>query len=206
MSVEINVLNDKFEAKGKHKVALDLGPETISVPAIHQVVKATLAGRRQGNASTKCKGLVSGGGKKPFKQKGTGNARRGSQRSSLMVGGGTAFGPLPRSYEQKINKGLMLKAIHSVLADKFQSGKLLVIEKFPQDGKTKTLNKLLEDRKLMGSLLVTKNQEDLVVRAAKNLPRAKALPVGGFSVYEAIKYENLIMEKDAFESLLKKLV
>jgi large subunit ribosomal protein L4 len=123
-----------------------------------------------------------------------------------MVGGGTAFGPTPRSYDQKVNKGTAIRAIQSVLADKLQNGKLLVVEKLPNDGKTKTLSKLLDAKKLVSSLIVTSAQEDKIMLAARNLARSKAIPVGAFSVYEAVKYENLLIEKSAFESLLKKLV
>lgn len=101
---DITVLNSKFENTGKLSSKVDFSPEQINVPVVHQVVKAILAGRRQGNACTKNKSLVSGGGKKPFKQKGTGRARQGSSRSPLMPGGGTVFGPQPRSFEQKVNK------------------------------------------------------------------------------------------------------
>ena len=90
---ELNVLNSKFENKEKIKVDFEFTPDLINVPVVHQVVKATLASRRQGNAHTKSKAEVRGGGKKPFKQKGTGNARQGSTRSPLMPGGGTVFGP-----------------------------------------------------------------------------------------------------------------
>ncbi len=99
---EITILNSKFEKSGSLKTNLSLDAETISAPAVHQVVKATLAGRRQGNASTKNRAKVSGGGAKPFKQKGTGRARQGSSRSPLMVGGGTVFGPTPEIIRKKL--------------------------------------------------------------------------------------------------------
>ena len=112
---ELNVLNNKFENKEKIKVDLEFKPELINVPVVHQVVKATLAGRRQGTAKTKVKSEVSGGGKKPFKQKGTGNARQGSTRSPLMPGGGTVFGPQPRSYEQKVNNKVVFQPINLIV-------------------------------------------------------------------------------------------
>ena len=112
---EITVLNSKFEKAGSLNTEVNLEADSVSVPAVHQIVKATLASRRQGNACTKTKGLVSGGGSKPFKQKGTGRARQGSSRSPLMVGGGTVFGPTPRDFTQKVNKQMMLKAIQSVV-------------------------------------------------------------------------------------------
>jgi large subunit ribosomal protein L4 len=203
---EITVLNSKFEAAGKLKSDVILTPEVISVPVVHQVVKALLASRRQGTHATKTKAMVSGGGKKPFKQKGTGNARQGSNRSITMVGGGTAHGPQPRSYEQKVNKKMMTRAIQSVLADKLQAGKLTVVDSIKSNGKTKEMFALLNGKGLLPGLLVTKDKDSKALLAVKNLQHGKGLPVEGFSVYEALKFENLIIEKDALEALLKKLV
>lgn len=203
---EINVLNKSFDKAGTIKSPVSLSPEDINEPVVHQVVKATLAGKRQGTACTKTRSLVSGGGAKPFKQKGTGRARQGSTRSPLLVGGGTVFGPTPRSYEQKINKKVKSKAVQSVLADKLQAGKLTVIEQLDSNGKTKDMFKDLESRGLLPGLVVTDSKDSLALRAVKNLRNGKGLAVDGFSVYEAVKYENLIIEKAAFEKLTNKLV
>jgi len=206
MTTEVNVLNAKFEKAGSLKASVDLSKEAINEAVVHQVVKATLAGRRQGTAATKTKALVSGGGKKPFKQKGTGNARQGSTRSPLMPGGGTVFGPQPRSYEQKVNKKVVLNAIASVLADKLQAGKLHVVEKFETSGKTKDVAKTLESRKLLPALVITADANEKANRSVRNIATAKHAPVDGFSVYEAVKFENLIIEKAALEKLLSRLV
>jgi large subunit ribosomal protein L4 len=203
---EIALLNTKFEKSGSVKANIDLSAEKINTTVVHQVVKATLAGRRQGTAMTKTKAMVSGGGKKPFKQKGTGNARQGSTRSPLMPGGGTVFGPVPRDYTQKVNKKVMLNAIASVLADKFQAGKLHIVEKFEATGKTKDMFKALDSRKLLPALVITTEMNDKVSRSVNNLEKAKYAPVDGFSVYEAIKFENLVIEKGAFEKLISRLV
>jgi large subunit ribosomal protein L4 len=203
---ELAVLNTKFEKSGSLKANIDFSAEKINETVVHQVVKATLAGRRQGTAMTKTKGFVSGGGKKPFKQKGTGNARQGSTRSPLMPGGGTVFGPQPRDYSQKVNKKMMLVAISSVLADKHQAGKLHIVEKIETTGKTKDMFKALDSRKLLPALVITAEANEMVSRAVGNLEKAKYAPVDGFSVYEAIKFENLIIEKAAFEKLLSRLV
>jgi large subunit ribosomal protein L4 len=203
---EINVLNSKFENKEKVKIGMELTPDLINVPVVHQVVTALLASRRQGNACTKTKAEVRGGGKKPFKQKGTGNARQGSSRSPLMPGGGTVFGPKPRSFEQKVNKKVMLLALKSILADKFCAGKLIVTDSLVSTGKTKELHLLLKEKNLLNSLVVPMDFSNLVIRAVKNIPTAKALPVDSISVYEAVKYENLIIEKQALEKLVKNWV
>ncbi len=203
---DITVLDSKFINAGTMSVGGDLSPEKIHVAAVHQVVKATLASRRQGNASTKTKGLVRGGGKKPYKQKGTGRARQGSIRSSLMVGGGTMFGPTPRDFAQKVNKKLVKKAILSVLADKYQAGKLTVVDSIESNGKTKEIYQALSARGLLPALVVVSDKDNKVLRAVRNLQYGKGIPVEGFSVYEAVKYENLIIEKRALETLLQKMV
>ena len=204
MTTEIKILNNKFEQSSTFKAEVDFSAEKINVPAVHQVVKATLAGRRQGTACTKNRALVSGGGKKPFKQKGTGRARQGSTRSPLMPGGGTVFGPTPRDYTQKVNKKMMNVAIQSILADKYQAGKLHVVEKFETTGKTKDTFKSLSERNLLSSLVVTAEYDAQASRSVRNLEKAKYVPAKGFSVYEAVKFENLIIEKAALEKLLGK--
>jgi large subunit ribosomal protein L4 len=203
---EINVLNGKFEKSGSLSTEINLDAEVISVPAVHQVVKATLASRRQGNAHTKTRAFVSGGGAKPFKQKGTGRARQGSTRSPLMVGGATAFGPQKRDFTQKLNKKMTLKALQSVLADKLQGGKLIVVESIESNGKTKEMFATLSERNLLPGLIVTASVDSKAIFAARNIRNAKAMAVEGFSVYEAVKFENLIIEKAALEQLLNRLV
>lgn len=185
----------------KKDFSIEFEASDISVPAIHQVVKGLLAGRRQGNACTKTKAMVSGGGKKPFKQKGTGRARQGSSRSPLMPGGGTAHGPQPRSFEQKINKKLYLKALKGVLTDKYLSNALVVVSDFNSNGKTKDADSLIKSNKWSSALLVCATAEDKMIKACRNLKNAKAVPVSGLSVYDMIKYNYLVVDEDSFKSL-----
>lgn len=202
---DIAVLNSQFKKSGSLKTNIGLDTKNINEAIVHQVIKAVLAGKRQGTHCTKNRAEVRGGGAKPFKQKGTGRARQGSIRSAIQVGGGVAFGPKPRSYQQKVNKKMANKAIHSVLADKYQAGKLTVIEKLESTGKSKELHLLLSGKELLPALVVTMEKDNLALRAARNLQYAKGLSVEGFSVYEAVKYENLVMEKAALEKLLGRL-
>jgi large subunit ribosomal protein L4 len=201
---EINVLNKKFEKLSSVKIDVTLDESSVNVPAVHQVVKAILANRRQGTHCVKTRSTISGGGSKPFKQKGTGRARQGSSRSPVMTGGAVAFGPSPRDYSQKINKKQMLVAIKSIVADKYNCGKLIVVDSFESSGKTKEMNEILSSKELTSSLLVTSDKNSLALRAVKNLRKASGLSVEGFSVYEALKYENLIFEKEAFTKLLSR--
>lgn len=202
---EINLLDKNFTKVGTINTQVNLSKEMINTNVVHQVVVSLLANRRQGTASTKTKGFVSGGGHKPFKQKGTGRARQGSNRSPLMVGGGTVFGPQPRDYSRKVNKKTMNVAIQSVLADKLNAGKLLILDKIVSNGKTKEMFTSLKEKNLESALVVCATTEHLAIRACKNLKRAKGVAVKGFSVYEALKYENLIMDKASYEALSERL-
>ncbi|MEC7275636.1 MAG: 50S ribosomal protein L4 [Bdellovibrionota bacterium] len=203
---DITVLNSKFEDAGKLSTNVELNAENIKEATVHQVVKATLAGRRQGTHSTKTRAFVSGGGAKPFKQKGTGRARQGTSRSGLMVGGARVFGPLPRNYDQKVNKKVTKVALQSIIADKLQAGKLTVVDSFESTGKTKDMFKTLNDKGLLPALVVTQDKNDPALKAARNLQWATSLPVEHFSIYAAVKYENLVIEKQALETLLNRLV
>ena len=202
----IPVVDAKFKRIDQIKPSVGFAPEDISEASVHQVVKAVLAGRRQGNAHTKNRAAVRGGGAKPFKQKGTGRARQGSTRAPNHIGGGRVFGPRRRSYGQSLNKKMVLKAVHSVLVDKFQAGKLTVVETIESNGRTKELFSLLDGRGLLPALIVTEHKNSGALRAMRNFKRGKGIPCSGFSVYEAVKYENLIIEKKALEILLERLV
>lgn len=206
MTTKIKLLNKNFEAtKNELDLNIDLSPKSINVATIAQVVNAIRAGKRQGTACTKNRALVSGGGSKPFKQKGTGRARQGSSRSPVLVGGGTVFGPTPRDYTQKLNKKIKLNAIRSVLADKLQAGKLLVVDTLESSGKTKEMAKLLGERNIESLFLVTNNKDSLALRAVKNLKRGFGLPVESFSVYQALRQEYLVIEKEALEKLVSRV-
>ena len=203
---EIAVLDKNFQSSSNLVPKLSFAPENINKASVHQVVESILAGKRRGNAQTKNRALVRGGGKKPHKQKGTGRARQGSIRAPNHIGGGRVFGPQKRDYTKKVNKKMAIKAVHSVLVDKFQGGKLTVIESLESNGKTKELFSLLNERGLLPALLITAKKDSKVLLAARNLREAEALPAEAFSVYKVLKYENLIMEKQAFESIIKKVV
>ena len=200
---EVTCFNKKFEKSGSVNTSLDLSVSSIHTPAVHQVVKAYLTNQRSGNASTKTRAFVRGGGAKPFKQKGTGRARQGSTRSPLQVGGAVVFGPLPRTFSHKVNKKVMSKAKLAVLADKFQAGKLFVLDELPTDGKTKTIHQLLEGRNLLNSLIILKGENKETMRACKNLKFANAINVSSLNIHAALKHENMIFEKGAFEEFCK---
>ena len=199
-----------FDKSGKSKGTVDLAAThfevTPNLSLIHRLLVLQQANARNPIAHTKLRGEIAGSTKKMYKQKGTGNARQGSTRSPLMPGGGTVFGPKHRSFEQKVNKKVVLNALKSILVDKQLAGKLILVDAFSSTGKTKEMYTLLESKNLLNALIVTTDSASLAIRATKNIRTAKALGVDSMSVYEAVKYENLIMEKQAFEKLAKKLV
>lgn len=170
---------------------------------LHTAVVNQLANRRAGTAATKTKGLVSGGGKKPFKQKGTGRARAGSSRSPLWRHGGTIFGPVPRDYSYSIPKKEKRAALISALAAKVSENKLIVLDtlSFPEP-KTKQMAGLLETLGVAESALVLLPAENKnVALAARNIPAVKVLRMGNINVYDLLKYRYLITTQDAITAM-----
>lgn len=172
---------------------------------VHQAIVTQLAGRRRGTASTKTKAEVRGGGKKPFKQKGTGNARQGSSRSPLMPGGGENFGPKPRSYFKTFPKKMAQSALRSVLSDKLSSDRLLVIKDIKlTKPSAKQMAEVLKHFGMKKALIVDSANE-AVELSTRNLPTHKFLRLEGVNVYDVVNHEWLILSKDAAVALSEKL-
>jgi large subunit ribosomal protein L4 len=201
---KVEVLNWKKEKVG----TVDLPAETFEVevkPAVlHAVVKWQLDSRRQGNAATKTKGLVSGGGKKPFKQKGTGNARQGSTRSPLMPGGGTTFGPEPRNYEFTMPKKMRRLGLKMALSHLLKEGKLLVVDSLATNGKTKELAKNLKTIGLNKAVLVDAKTEPKTRLASRNLAKYRYYGVEGINVFDLLKYDAAVISKSSIEAIVQK--
>lgn len=194
----------------KEKVGtLTLDPAIFEVQTkneiLHEVVQWQLACRRQGTAMVKTRGLVSGGGKKPFKQKGTGNARQGSTRSPLMPGGGKLFGPVPRDYSYALPKKVRRLGLRMALSHLNLAGKLFVVENMKSEGKTSELAKRLQGFGLEKSLLVDAERNEMVRRASRNLPSYKYLAVEGLNVFDLLKYEHVVLTKESIDQISKKL-
>lgn len=169
---------------------------------LHQAVVMQLANRRAGSAATKSKGFVRGGGKKPWKQKGTGRARSGSIRSPIWVGGGTTFGPHPRDYSYRMPRTARKEALLSALSEKKRDGKIVVVDKFELDQpKTKIMAQALTDLKVTSVLIVIAQPDPRVERSARNLPKVKVLRVEGLNVYDLLRYEHLILTEAALKLL-----
>jgi len=173
---------------------------------LHQMVVMQLNNRRAGTAATKSKGFVRGGGKKPWRQKGTGRARAGSIRSPLWVGGGTIFGPQPKDFSYRLPKKARREALLSALSLKRQDGKLLVLDKLElAEAKTKVMKKVLEDLQVQSALIVIPKSDRKVELAARNLPAVKVLRAEGLNVYDLLRYEHLILTEGALKALEERL-
>ena len=166
---------------------------------VHQAVVMQLAAQRLGTHATKTRGLVRGGGRKPWKQKGTGRARSGSTRSPIWVGGGTVFGPHPRSYAFTMPRKQRRLALKCALSDKVKSGDLIVLDSLDFDApKTKQVVKLLADFSVADkALFITAEETENVWRSARNIPGVKAIHSLGLNVYDILNHGKLFITKDA---------
>lgn len=198
----VNVLNWKKEKVGSVDLAADVFETPVKKEVLHTVVQWQLASRRQGTHMTKTKGLVSGGGKKPFKQKGTGGARQGSSRSILMPGGGTAFGPQPRSYAFVLPKKVRRLGLSMALSHLQKEGKLFVVDSMQSEGKAAELSKRLKAFGLKKAVLVDANVDDKFNRASKNLESFKYFPVEGLNVFDLLKYDAAVITKESVAKIV----
>jgi len=198
---------DGFSAQGEASTPVDL-PESIfgQVPnqaVMHQALLRQQANARQGSAATKTRGLVSGGGVKPHRQKGTGRARHGSIREPSMVGGGTVFGPQPRSYAQRMPRKMRRLALRSALSVKAAEGKVSVLEGFQlEEPKTRVAAALLRQLGVESNVLVVlPAPNDVVARSLNNLPWAKLVLARNLNLYDLFTHDRLVIARDALEQL-----
>ncbi|MCI5567821.1 MAG: 50S ribosomal protein L4 [Veillonellaceae bacterium] len=171
----------------------------MNAPLLHQAVKMQLAAQRLGTHATKTRGFVRGGGRKPWKQKGTGRARSGSSRSPIWVGGGTIFGPHPRKYAFSMPRKQRRLAIKCALSDKVQSGEFLVLDSLDFDApKTKNVVKMLKDFSVDDkALIITAGEAENVEKSSRNIPGVKAINTTGLNVYDILNHDKLFITKDA---------
>ena len=172
--------------------------QPVNEPVLHQVVVAHLANCRQGTQSAKTRSEVSGGGKKPYRQKGTGRARQGSTRAPQWTHGGVVFAPKPRDYTQKVNAKVKRIALKSALSSKVADSELIVFDALNIEApKTKEMVKVLKAVDVEKALIVLPEKDETVERAAANIPGVKTTLVGTLNTYEVLKYKNLILTKDS---------
>ncbi|MCJ7663478.1 MAG: 50S ribosomal protein L4 [Desulfobacterales bacterium] len=201
---------DLYNLEKKKVGKLELLDKIFAAPVkpqlFHEVTTWQLAKRRQGTASTKERSAVRGGGRKPWRQKGTGRARAGTSRSPLWRGGGTIFGPHPRDYGYPLPKKVRLAALRSALSLRFQEGKLLLLDAFPSpEMKTKAFVKAMEGLGIKSAVVVTDGENTNLERSARNVPWVKVLRHNGINVYDILRYEHLIILKPAVGKIEERL-
>jgi large subunit ribosomal protein L4 len=196
---KVDLLNVSGQRVGDMELSDSIFGIEVNEAVLHQVVKAQLANKRQGTQSAKTRSEVRGGGRKPWRQKGTGRARAGTIRSPLWTGGGVVFAPKPRDYRQAVPKKVRRLAMKSALSSKVAEKEIVVLDQLVMDApKTKEmvaiLNNIDAGKKV---LLVLPEKNENVERSAKNIPNVKSTLVNTLNVYDILKYDKLVLTKDA---------
>ncbi len=191
-----------YNMEGAQVGTIELSDSIFAVPVnehlVHQAVVAQLANKRQGTQKAKTRGEVSGGGRKPWRQKGTGHARQGSIRAPQWKGGGVVFAPTPRDYSVKVNKKEKVAAIKSVLSAKVAEGKFIVLDELKlTEIKTKAVKTVLNNLKVEKALIVTNEKDDTVVKSANNLTQVATAALNTINVYDMLKYDTLVITQEA---------
>ncbi len=199
-----------LDQNGKKAKEINAPEEVLSYPAkehlIYEAVINYRANQRRGTASTKTRGEVRGGGRKPWRQKGTGRARAGSTRSSIWKKGGTAFGPKPRDYSYKIPKKAKRNALKSILSMKFTENQILVLKSLEfKEPKTKEGINLLKKLNLESALFIDKDENKNLFLCLRNIPKVKAIDQNNITVYDVMNHQSLVFTERAFKSLMERL-
>ena len=191
-----------YNMEGKEVGNMDLNDAVFGVEInehlVHMAVVQNLANKRQGTQKAKTRSEVSGGGKKPWRQKGTGHARQGSTRAPQWKGGGVVFAPTPRDYSFKLNKKEKRAALKSVLTSRVQDNKLIVLDELKFDAiKTKDFKKVMDNLKVDKAMVVIGGQDENVILSARNLPTVDTAVAENINVYDILKGDTLVLTKDA---------
>ena len=195
-----------YNMEGKEVGSMELNDAVFGVEVnehlVHMAVVQQLANNRQGTQKAKTRSEVRGGGRKPWRQKGTGHARQGSTRAPQWTGGGMVFAPVPRDYSFKLNRKEKRAALKSALTSRVQENKLVVLDELKFDEiKTKKFAEVLKNLNLDKALVVLNENEQNVVMSAKNIPTVKTAQVNTINVYDVLKYNTVVLTKAAVESL-----
>lgn len=196
---KVNVYNMQGEVVEQIELSENIFGVEINEHVVYEVVKNQLANKRQGTQSTKTRAEVRGGGRKPWKQKGTGRARAGSTNSPIFVGGGVAFGPKPRDYSYKVPKKVKRLALKSVLTSKVQENEIIIIDHLDFNSpKTKDMVNLLARLNADKKALIVMDEKNInVIKSSKNIPHVETALVNTINVYDILKYNSFIITKDA---------
>lgn len=191
-----------YNMEGKEVGTIELNDAvfgvTVNEHLVHMAVVQHLANKRQGTQKAKTRSEVSGGGRKPWRQKGTGHARQGSTRSPQWKGGGVVFAPVPRDYSYKLNKKEKRAALKSALTSRVESGKLIVLDELKLDEiKTRKFKAVMDNLKVNKALVVLADKDEKVIKSARNLPTVGTTQVELINVYDILKGDTLVLTKDA---------
>ncbi|MFL0249198.1 50S ribosomal protein L4 [Clostridium neuense] len=198
----VGLFNNEGQKVGDIELSEKVFGAEVNADALHQVVVALLANKRQGTQSAKTRTEVSGGGIKPWRQKGTGRARQGSIRSPQWIHGGIVFAPKPRDYRVSIPKSMRRTAMISALSSKVADNEIVVLEDLKFDApKTKEAIKLLKAFEAKKALIVVSESDENVYKSIRNIPGAAVVPANNINVYDILKYEKFIITKDAVSKI-----
>ncbi len=199
---KVSVYNMKGQQVGDYELKAEIFDAPINEHLLHQAVVAQLANKRQGTQSAKTRSEVSGGGKKPWRQKGTGHARQGSIRAPQWTGGGVVFAPKPRDYEIRLNKKEKRIALKSALASRVQEEKFFVIDELKVDEiKTKTMVELLNGLNVKKALVVLNSNDQNVILSARNIPGVQTALTNTINVFDILKYDAFVVDKAALATI-----
>ena len=208
MSNTLDILDCKGARVGEYVIPEGVIELEMGEQAVHDTVVAYLAGQRAGTACTKTRGEVSGGGAKPFRQKGMGRARAGSSRSPVWVGGGTIFGPRPRSFAKKVNKKVLQLALKRALSERIVEGDLVLLDKFElADHKTRNAFAILKNLNVANeTVMISLPELDAAsVCATGNIPNVVLRKTDTVNVYELLRFKKLLFTKDALDAFIQRL-
>lgn len=201
----VKVLGPEGKTQGDVELPSEIFDVQVNVPLIHQVVVAQLAAARQGTHDTKSRGEVSGGGRKPYKQKGTGRARQGSTRAPQFVGGGTVHGPTPRSYDQRTPKKMKAAALRGALSDRAREGRVHVVTSLVagDEPSTKSAQAFLLEITERPNLLVVVQRDDVASwLSVRNLPNVRVVAPDQLNTYDVLVNDDVVFTKDSFDSFI----
>jgi large subunit ribosomal protein L4 len=198
----VDLFNREGQKVGDMQLSDNVFAVEVNESVLHQVVVAQLANKRQGTQSAKTRAEVSGGGKKPWRQKGTGRARQGSTRAPQWIHGGIVFAPKPRDYRMAIPKSMKRVAMKSALTSKVNDNSILVLESLElETPKTKEIVKMLGALEAKKALIVVSESNDVVYKSVRNIEGATVIPVNNLNVYDILKHDKFIVTKEAVEKI-----
>ena len=201
------IYNTKKEKVGEIELNDSLFGVTVNSHILHDVVRMQLANRRAGTACTKTRAEVRGSSAKPWRQKGTGRARAGNRRSPLWRGGGTVFGPKPRSYAYKLPKKVRKLGLRMALSSRFEDGLMTVLDDFIIDEiKTKTFVDIMKTLGVKNGLIVISEQNEHLLKSSRNVPGFKVLPTNGLNVYDILLFDHIILVRSCISKLEERLL